>query len=181
MKFLVVALGNPGDKYQNTRHNAGWRAIDAFREKNQYPEWQKFKHGFLGLKRVNGLWCKKDNVILFKPLTFMNLSGSAILKIKNYLKIDTENIIILLDDINFDIGLVKAREKGSAGGHNGMKSIITCLKTQEIKRIKIGVGKFKNHPDLAGYVLAKLNKDELDNEEKCYEMVFEKIKSFTRK
>ncbi len=108
----------------------------------------------------------------------MNLSGSAILGIKNYLKIENENILVLLDDINFNQGIVKMRQNGSAGGHNGMKDIISKLKTKEIKRIKIGVGKFSNQEDLSRYVLSKFSEKELEEEEKSYEKIFEMVNSF---
>lgn len=108
----------------------------------------------------------------------MNLSGSAILGIKNYLKIENENILVLLDDINFNQGIVKMRQNGSAGGHNGMKDIISKLKTKEIKRIKIGVGKFSNQEDLSRYVLSKFSEKELEEEEKSYKKIFEMVNSF---
>tara|TARA_B100000029_G_scaffold248332_1_gene245178 strand:+ start:1130 stop:1666 length:537 start_codon:yes stop_codon:yes gene_type:complete len=174
-----VALGNPGDRYQETRHNAGFRALDKFREKFGYPDWSKIKYGFFGIKKINGLSAKKNGIMLFKPSTFMNLSGSAILRIKNYLKIENKNILILLDDINFEQGTVKFREKGSAGGHNGMKDTILKLRTKELARIKIGVGKFKNQEDLSRYVLSKLSKKELEKEQECFEDIFEMIDSFT--
>ncbi len=176
-----MALGNPGEKYDGTRHNAGFRALNAFREKFHYPKWGKVKYGFLGFKKINGLCSKKENVILFKPSTFMNLSGSAVLAIKNYLKIENQNILILLDDINFDQGIVKIRQNGSAGGHNGMKDIITKLKTKEIKRVKIGIGKFSNQSDLSKYVLSRLKKEELEKEENSYEEIFKMITSFVTK
>lgn len=163
--YLIVGLGNPGDKYNETRHNAGFLAIDHFAN-------------YIGCKidkqMFNGLYCKtkyKDrDIILLKPQTFMNLSGECVWKFVSYYKIDIDNVLIINDDLDLDVGRLRLRTKGSAGGHNGLKSIFNCLSTTDIKRLKIGIGKpqFYNTVD---YVLSKFNKEELELLEKSFNII----------
>lgn len=153
--FLIAGLGNPGTEYENTRHNIGFRAIDNIAEKyNISLNRQKFK-GIYGEGFINN-----EKVILLKPLTYMNLSGDSIREIMNFYKISNEEILVIYDDISLDVGRIRLREKGSAGGHNGIKSIIQNLGTDVFSRIKIGVG--TPDTDLVSYVLGKFSKE--DNE-----------------
>ncbi|MDO4269789.1 MAG: aminoacyl-tRNA hydrolase [Eubacteriales bacterium] len=156
IEWLVVGLGNPGAKYVGTRHNAGFRALDAYCAKSgQRVDKMKFKalagEGMLGGARV----------LFLKPQTFMNLSGEAVLGAAAFYKIPPARIIVLSDDISLDVGALRVRPKGSAGGQNGLKNIIYHLGSEEFPRVKIGVG-HKPHPDydLADWVLSKFTADE---------------------
>lgn len=159
-KYLVAGLGNPGKKYQNTRHNVGFMAIDYI---SKTINSEKFKLKFKSQISVANIANKE--VILLKPETFMNLSGSAVLECINFYKIPIENIIIIFDDVSLNIGKVRYRSKGSSGGQNGIKHIISMLGTEEIARIKIGVGE-KPHKDynLADWVLSEFKKDDNIND-----------------
>ena len=151
--FLIVGLGNPGKEYDGTRHNIGFEAIDYLAKKyNIDINRSKFK-GMYGEGFISG-----QKVLLLKPTTYMNLSGESIREVINFYKIDNNNIIVIYDDISLEIGKLRIREKGSAGGHNGIKSIIANLSTDVFPRIKIGVGQPKG--DLVSHVLGRFNKEE---------------------
>lgn len=153
--YVIVGLGNPDKKYDMTRHNMGFRIIDALADKyNITVGEQKFK-GLLGKGTIEG-----EKVILVKPLTFMNLSGECVRPVCDYFKVDTEDCIILFDDISLDPGKLRIRKKGSAGGHNGIKSIIAHLGTEGFPRLKFGVGDKPKHMDLADFVLGRFSKEE---------------------
>ena len=149
LTHLVVGLGNPGDKYTFTRHNTGFLALDFIAEKcGVKVDRVRFK-SLCADTRIG-----EHRVLLMKPQTFMNLSGEAVRDAADFYKIPPENIIVLFDDINFDVGAMRIRRSGSDGGHNGIKSIIYQLNSDAFPRVKIGVGK-KPSPDydLADYVL----------------------------
>ena len=151
--FLVVGLGNPGKQYDGTRHNIGFEAIDFIAKKyNIDVNKSKFK-GVFGEGFIEG-----QKVILLKPTTYMNLSGESIREVINFYKINTDEIIVIYDDISLEIGKLRIREKGSAGGHNGIKSIIANMGVDVFPRIKIGVGQPKG--DLVSHVLGRFNKEE---------------------
>ena len=156
VEYLVVGLGNPGTKYEHTRHNAGFRAVELMSSKfGAGTEKAKFdalvKEGVVGGKRV----------LFMRPQTFMNLSGKAVAAAANFYKIPAERIVVLFDDISFDVGTLRVKRNGSAGGHNGIKSLIEYLGTNEFPRVKIGAGK-KPRPeyDMADWVLSKFSADE---------------------
>ena len=155
---LFVGLGNPGLKYERTRHNAGFMVIDQLSKawNIQLSEEKKFK-GEIGRGVVKG-----EKVILLKPTTFMNLSGECVRAALDFYKISPDNLIIIYDDISLDVGRLRVRRDGSAGGHNGIKSILEHLGTKTFPRIKVGVGQ-KPHPDydLASWVLSEFKADEL--------------------
>ncbi len=155
IEYIVAGLGNPGPKYQNTRHNAGFMALDLLAREEGF-EFRKLKFkALIADEMINSKRC-----LLMKPQTMMNLSGDAIYEAAEYYNIPNENIIILFDDVSLDIGKTRIRRKGSAGGHNGIKSIISCLGTEEFPRIKIGVGKKPNaNWDMADWVLSEFPKD----------------------
>ncbi len=164
---IVAGLGNPGDKYKTTRHNAGFMTVDYAAQKlGTTITTSKFEalytEAVIGGKRV----------LLLKPQTFMNNSGQAVLKAKNFYKVPSENVIVIHDDTSFESGTFKIRKKGSAGGHNGIKSIIECLGTEEFVRIKMGVGK-KPHPEmvLADWVLSHFSAEEMKSLEERFEDV----------
>ena len=148
--WLIVGLGNPGKEYENTRHNCGFRAIDVLAEKlNCKIDRCKFQ-GLYGQTTSNG-----RKLFLLKPQTYMNLSGRSVLQLSAYFNIPPQRIIVIFDDISLVPGKIRIRANGSAGGHNGIKSIISELGSQEFPRVKIGVGA-KPHPeqDLADWVLS---------------------------
>lgn len=156
IKWLIVGLGNPGLKYENTRHNAGFIALDSYCKKSGISiKKMKFKalvgEGVLGGERV----------MFLKPQTFMNLSGESVRDAADFYKIPTQNIIVIFDDISLPVGKLRIRPKGSDGGQNGVKNIIYHLKSDDFPRVKIGIGS-KPHPDfnLADWVLSTFNEEE---------------------
>ena len=149
-EWLVVGLGNPGSKYWNTRHNVGYAAMDALAESlHARVDRVKFQ-GLTGTAEYKG-----HKLVLLKPTTYMNLSGRSVDAAAKFYKIPPERILVMLDDISLEPGRLRVRKSGSAGGHNGLKSIISSLGSQEFPRIRIGVGE-KPHPDydLADWVLS---------------------------
>lgn len=152
--FLIVGLGNPGKEYEDTRHNIGFKVVDNIaKEYNIQINRQKFK-GIYGEGFING-----EKVILLKPTTYMNLSGESVREVVNFYNIENDEILIIYDDISLDVGKLRIREKGSAGGHNGIKSIIAHLGSEVFSRIKIGVG--QPNSDLVKHVLGKFSKEEM--------------------
>ena len=149
-EWLIVGLGNPGKQYEQTRHNAGFRAVDAFCDKQGIRCTRARFSALTGSGTVSGA-----KVIVLKPTTFMNLSGQAVKAAADYHKIPPERIVVVYDDISLEPGHLRIRADGSAGGHNGMKDIIQKLGSDKFPRVKIGVGK-KPHPDydLADWVLS---------------------------
>ena len=148
--WLIVGLGNPGSKYWNTRHNVGFAAMDALADSlHARVDRVKFQ-GLTGTAELDG-----KKLILLKPTTYMNLSGQAVSAAARFYKIPPERILVMFDDISLEPGRIRVRKEGSAGGHNGVKSIISSLGSQAFPRIKIGVGA-KPHPDydLADWVLS---------------------------
>lgn len=154
--WLIVGLGNPGREYEKTRHNAGFRALDILAEKlGCRVDKAKFQ-GLYGQVNYKG-----KKVLLLKPQTFMNLSGRSVLQLSGFYHVPPQNIIVMFDDISLAPGALRIRKDGSAGGHNGIKSIIAELGSQDFPRVKIGVGA-KPHPDfdLADWVLSAFSAQE---------------------
>jgi len=149
--YIIAGLGNPGLKYRNTRHNAGFTAIDALAEKNRLHFVKKRFQGITAEGVIAG-----EKVLLLKPYTYMNLSGEAISEAVKFYKTELSHVIVMYDDIDLDIGKLRIRESGSAGTHNGMRSIVAMLKSQSFPRIRIGIGKNPPYMQLADYVLMKL-------------------------
>lgn len=155
--YIIAGLGNPTKEYENTRHNIGFMAIDALAEKYDIRVNECKHKALIGKGMING-----SKVVLVKPLTYMNLSGEAIRSVIDYYKADEESeLIVIYDDISLDVGQLRIRKKGSAGGHNGIKNIITHLGHDIFMRIKIGVGEKPKGYDLADYVLGHFSKEEL--------------------
>ena len=147
--WLIVGLGNPGEKYENTRHNVGFQVIDELAERQGKPVQRlKFK-ALTGLLTIGG-----EKALVMKPVTYMNLSGEAVRPAADFYKLPPEHILVISDDVALAAGRLRIRAKGSAGGHNGLKSIIQHLGTDQFPRIRVGVGE-KPHPDydLADWVL----------------------------
>ena len=156
--MIIIGLGNPGEKYKNTRHNVGFIVLDKFAEKNNFPE-------FKLQKRIQSLLSKKEGIILAKPQTFMNESGKSVKKI---VRSDlTENLVVVHDDIDLQIGTIKISKNSGSAGHNGVKSIIKELGTENFIRIRIGVLPEKKPADTAKFVLQKFKKEELKVIEKA--------------
>lgn len=152
-KFLIVGLGNPEKKYINTRHNVGFEMLDVLASYfNTKVNKIKCK-ALIGEGRIGG--CP---VIFAKPQTYMNLSGESVIELCNYFKVPAENVIVIYDDISLEIGKIRIRERGSAGGHNGMKNIIFHLQTDNFPRVRFGIGQPVG--ELANYVLSNFSKEE---------------------
>ena len=154
--WLIVGLGNPGREYENTRHNAGFRALDILAAKLGCKVDKAKFQGLYGQVTHNG-----RKLLLLKPQTYMNLSGRSVLQLSAFFQVPPQNIIVLFDDISLEPGRLRLRKDGSAGGHNGIKSIIQELGSQDFPRVKIGVGA-KPHPDydLAAWVLSAFSAQE---------------------
>lgn len=154
--YIIVGLGNPGREYVNTRHNIGWDVIDALAEQNRIDVLEKKHKAVIGKGVVAGQKC-----ILAKPQTYMNLSGESVRQLVDYYKVDeTAELIIISDDISLEVGQLRIRKKGSAGGHNGLKSIIGHLGHDGFQRVKMGVGEKPKGYDLADWVLGHFTGDE---------------------
>ncbi len=154
-EYLIVGLGNPGAKYEMTRHNAGFLAVDLFAIKENFNVKKLKFHALVGDVKIGGKKC-----LVMKPQTFMNNSGESVGEAAKFYKIPPENIVVISDDISLDVGNIRIKRKGSAGGHNGLKSIIAHLGSENFIRIKVGVGKkpFADY-DLADWVLGRFPKD----------------------
>lgn len=155
--YLIVGLGNPEPEYSKTRHNMGFDAINKLSEKYHIDVSKKDFEGLVGKGEIEG-----EKVILLKPQTYMNESGKSVIKAKEYYKIPAENIIIIYDDIDLEVGVVKLRKKGGAGTHNGMKSVIEYLKTGDFVHIRIGTGKPIFKDLLVSHVIGKLSDEEYE-------------------
>lgn len=163
--FIIAGLGNPDRQYEGTRHNAGFDVIDRIAEKYNIAVDTKKHRACIGKGIIGG-----QKVILAKPQTYMNLSGESIRSLVDYYKIDEENeLLVVYDDISLDVGQLRIRAKGSAGGHNGIKNIIVHLGTQVFPRIKVGVGEKPKGYDLADYVLGHFSKAERERMEEGYD------------
>lgn len=171
--MLIVGLGNPGKEYERTHHNAGFIAVDKIIEafSVQMKDEKKFQAS-CGTFIYQGV---KHHII--KPLTYMNLSGNAVSAYANYYKIAVEDILVFYDDMDLNVGAIRIRKNGSAGGHNGIKSIIASLGTQDFKRVRIGIGRGKNQSGegIIDYVLSCFSKQEMT----YLEPTFEKMPSLT--
>lgn len=167
---IIVGLGNVGKEYEGTRHNVGFMFVDYFVSKSLKEElnYKKRDNYYYLETKIND-----DKIVIIKPTTFMNLSGEAISKAKKWYKIEDEDIVVVYDDVDLDLGNIRYREIGSAGTHNGMKNILSILKTEELKRLRIGIENRdnKNIP-LMDYVLGKFSKEELN---KLYEVTFKEV------
>ena len=151
---LIVGLGNPGKKYDKTRHNMGFMAIDLLADQAKIDIDKEVFHSLMGRGKIYG-----EDCILIKPQTFMNLSGTAVQEVVHYFKVEIDDIIVVYDDMALEPGRIRLRKEGSSGGHKGMQNIIDCLSSEQIKRIRIGIGE-PGEWDTVDYVLSKPLKDE---------------------
>ena len=169
---LVVGLGNPGGEYKNTRHNAGFIFLNSFLSKEGIS---------LDKKKFKGEYCeyrtsKGNKAILLEPQTYMNLSGDSIIEFANYFKINVQDILVIHDDLDLEVGKIRIRSKGSSGGHNGIKSIINRFQSEEFKRVRIGIG--RNNTPIIDYVLENFSKEEREILETKMELVSKVIEDF---
>lgn len=171
VEYLVVGLGNPDRKYENTRHNTGWMALDYIAEKLDCRV-NKIKYkSLIGTCEIGD-----SKVMLMKPTTYMNNSGQAVVEAMNFYKIPAENVIVIFDDISLDVGKMRIRSKGSDGGQRGMRSIISLSGSQAFPRIKIGIGAKPNPDwDLADWVLSKFTDKEMKDLEKMFENAYKAV------
>lgn len=152
---LIIGLGNPGKTYEKTRHNIGFQVIDELAKRLQAPAFQKkFNGQYTTVHTVQG------KVVLLKPMTYMNLSGECVRPLADFFEVNDEEIVVLYDDLDLPVGKIRLRQKGSAGGHNGMKSLIAHLGTTEFNRIRIGVDRPSGGMKVSDYVLAPFSADE---------------------
>ena len=174
--YIIAGLGNPTKQYEHTRHNVGFDGIDLLGKIHQIPLNQNFKKAIVGKGIIEG-----QKVLLVKPQTYMNLSGESLGEIMSYYKEDpSTQLIVLYDDISLDPGSLRIRQKGSAGGHNGIKSMIQCLGTDSFLRIKIGVGNKPDRMDLADYVLGHFTRVERESVESSLDKACKAVEYIVR-
>ena len=174
--YLIVGLGNPENDYSKTRHNMGFNVINKLSEKyNIDVNKNKFK-GLVGTGVIEG-----KKVILLKPQTFMNLSGESIIEVMNFYKITNEELVVIYDDIDIEPGNIRIRRNGSSGTHNGMKSVIQCINTENFCRVRVGIGKPTETIDMISYVIGHIPENEIkileEGTEKAKDAVIEIIKN----
>jgi len=170
---LIVGLGNPGGEYKKTRHNVGFIFLNSFLSKEGVSlDKKKFKGEYIEFVSSKG-----NKAILLEPQTYMNLSGDSIVDFARYYKISSEDILVIHDDLDLEVGKLRIRSKGSSGGHNGLKSIIARLETENFKRIRIGIGKDKDIP-VVDYVLGKFSESDIKVLEDKFEIVNKVINDF---
>lgn len=166
---LIAGLGNPDEKYENTRHNVGFMVADKLAETIGAKFNQRMKRA-----KIASVFYKGEKIIIIKPQTYMNLSGESVAPIADYFRIPKEDILIVVDDVNLSLGKLRMRKSGSAGGHNGLKSVILNLATEEFPRLRIGVGApaadINGEKDMINHVLGRFSRDE----EKTVEEMTEK-------
>ena len=174
--FIIAGLGNPTLQYEGTRHNAGFDVIDTLAGKYNISVDGRKNRALIGKGIIEG-----KKVILAKPQTYMNLSGESLGGLVAYYKVDEESeFLVVYDDISLDVGQLRIRKKGSAGGHNGMKNIISHLGTEVFPRIKVGVGEKPKKYDLADYVLSRFSKEERAIMEEGYQKAVEAVEMILR-
>lgn len=162
--FIIVGLGNPTAQYAGTRHNVGFDVIDKLADEYNISVESRRSRAFVGTGMIGG-----RKVLLAKPQTFMNLSGESVRGLVDFYKIDVETeLLVIYDDVSLDVGQLRIRKKGSAGGHNGMKNIIAHLGTNVFQRVKIGVGEKPAQYDLADYVLGRFSKEDRETMDEGY-------------
>ena len=153
--YLIVGLGNPENEYASTRHNMGFCTINKLAKEYNIEVTKSKFNSLYGTGIIEG-----EKVILLKPQTYMNSSGEAVIDFMDFYKLDLENLIIIYDDIEIEKGQIRIRKKGSSGNHNGMKSVISMLQSEEFTRIRIGIGKPEHSNDMINYVIGKITEEE---------------------
>ena len=171
---IIVGLGNPGKEYEKTKHNLGFLFLEYLENKYNFE---------IKKKAYDSLICEtkyKDKKVVFvKPQTYMNLSGNAVQKVKNFYKVDSKDIIVIFDDIDIPFETIKYKTTGSGGTHNGVKNIVQCLNSKDFSRIKIGLGGLKHeNQDLKDFVLQKFSKEQLEKLQRVFEKAEERLDEF---
>ncbi len=151
----IIGLGNPGPKYAETRHNVGFRVIDLLAARHQFPTAQRMLQAIIGRGKIKG-----SPVLLAKPMTFMNESGRAVMRICAHFDLTPSDLLIIYDDINIDLGMLRLRREGSSGGHKGMQSVIDHLGTEQIPRLRLGIGRLPPEAEARSFVLSPFESDE---------------------
>ncbi|GCE63279.1 aminoacyl-tRNA hydrolase [Candidatus Mycoplasma haematohominis] len=171
---LIVGLGNPGSKFENTRHNVGFIVVDSF------VEFLSNKFGDSVVWRVEhqGLVCKSSSVIFFKPITYMNLSGNAVCSLKNFYKISNSDILIVYDDLYLAEGKYRFSINRNSGGHNGVKNIIEKLGGKDFLTLRVGIGPREKATVISDYVLENMSEETMDNIGSLYQTIFEAMEFF---
>ncbi len=159
--YLIVGLGNPEEEYENTRHNMGFKVINKIAKDCDIKISQSKFNGQYTIEHING-----EKVIFLKPQTYMNSSGESVIEFKNFYKIPSENIIIVYDDMDLEPGTIRIRKKGGPGTHNGMKSVVHFLQTEDFVRVRVGIGKPKYSNDLINYVIGAIDEEDKEILEK---------------
>lgn len=163
--YLIVGLGNPGSKYDGTRHNVGFEVIDALSKQYGIDVSHKEHKGLVGKGVIEG-----QKVMLVKPQTFMNCSGECVIELSNYYGVDPENeLLVISDDVTLSTGNIRVRKKGSAGGHNGLKDIIAWTGTQNFPRVRVGVGEVPENGDMVNHVLGRYSKEDREKVDSSFE------------
>lgn len=162
---ILIGLGNPGKEFTSTRHNVGFEFIKNFSRQHEIVIDRERFNCLLGKGRI-----EKEEIILVFPFTFMNLTGSAVKLLSSKFEVKPKNILVISDDINLNLGVIRIREGGSAGGHNGLKSIITSLNSQDFPRLRIGIGPKPPKKDLSDFVLENFKKSEIKIIDECLNM-----------
>ena len=174
--YLIIGLGNPEEEYSKTRHNMGFNTINKLAQKYNIKITKTKYKGLYETGEIEG-----QKVILIKPQTYMNLSGNCVKQFVDFYKVEKENVLVIYDDMDIEPGTIKIRKKGSAGGHNGMKSIIQMLGTEEFPRIRIGIGRPEHNGDEINYVIGAIPKEEIpkleEGTEKAKEAIIEILKN----
>ena len=173
--YLIVGLGNPEEEYNYTRHNMGFHAINKLSESLKIEIKKNKFDGLYGIGEYFG-----EKIILLKPQTYMNLSGKSVIQFKNFYKIPNENIVVIYDDMDIDPQIIKIRKKGGSGSHNGMKSVVECLNTEDFPRIRIGIGRAETEEKI-NFVIGSVTKEEMKKldtgAEKAAEAIEELLKN----
>lgn len=170
MMYLIVGLGNPENDYRHTRHNMGFNTINQLAKQYKIEVIKKKFKGLYGKGIIEG-----EEVILLKPQTFMNLSGESIREVMQFYRLHIDQLIVIYDDIDIQPGKIKIRKAGGAGTHNGMKSVLQAVKTENIKRIRVGIGMPKEKVDLVNYVLGSIPEEEKEELEKGINLAKEAV------
>jgi PTH1 family peptidyl-tRNA hydrolase len=171
--FLIVGLGNPGHKYQRNRHNVGFQCLDRLAQAHQLVFDKKQDKAEVAMGRIGG-----HRVILAKPQSFVNCSGEAVGALARFFKIEPDHILVIYDDLDLEQGIIRVRPKGSAGGHNGIKSIIEHLGTQDFPRIRVGIGRPPGKMEPKSYVLQDFGSEELELMEEVCGRVLDALGAF---
>ena len=168
----IIGLGNPGPKYAETRHNVGFRVIDLLAARHQFPTPQRMLQAIVGKGKI-----KSSQLLLAKPMTFMNESGRAVSRVCSHFDLSPEDLLVIYDDINIDLGMLRLRREGSSGGHKGMQSVIDYLDTEQIPRLRLGIGRLPAEAEARGFVLSPFAPDEEETAEELIQQASVAVES----